>query len=78
MATKSVYLVWQTNRWLSNNSKVLAYIGDCWEDCMAMARKLFNLTDDEFNELNENAQVRREDDGVFVEEQCINAVYNGF
>jgi hypothetical protein len=45
---------------------------------MHKAKELFNLTDDEFNELNENAQVRREDDGVFIEEQFINAVYNGF
>ena len=78
MATKSVYLIWQTDRWLSHNSKELAYIGECWEDCMGMARKLFNLTDDEFNELNENAQVRREDDGIFMEEQFLNCVYNGF
>lgn len=78
MALKSIYLVWQTDKWLSTNSKALAYIGDCWEESMHKAKELFNLTDDEFNELNENAQVRREDDGVFIEEQFINAVYNGF
>jgi uncharacterized protein CbrC (UPF0167 family) len=78
MEKKSIYLVWQTDRWLSNNSKALAYIGDCWEDIMHEAKELFGLTDDEFNELNENAQIRRENDGVFIEEQVINAVYNGF
>lgn len=73
MEGNSVYLVWQTDCWLSHNSKTLVYLGNDYEDCCAQITKEFGLNMDDEEELLENAQVRRHDDGFFIEEQRINA-----
>lgn len=74
----SIYLVWQTDEWLSYRSSVLAYVGESYEDCCAQIKAACALTEDEYRELCDNAQVRRADDGFFVEEQTLNAFHSNF
>ena len=76
---KSIYLVWQTDQWLSNNSKVLAYIGEDYEDCVAQVASECHLNSDDEEELLVNAQVRRPNkDGFFIEEQRLNHFHDQF
>ena len=75
---KSIYLVWQTDQWLSSNSKVLAYIGEDYEDCVAQITKECNLNSDDEEELLVNAQVCRANDGFFIEEQRLNHFHDQF
>ena len=75
---KSIYLVWQTDQWLSNSSAVLAYIGEDYDDCCAQIAKECNLNNADYEELYENAQVRRTDDGFFIEEQRLNHFHSDF
>lgn len=75
---KSIYLVWQTDEWLSDSSKVLAYIGEDYEDCVAQIAKECHLNSDDEEELLEYAQVRRKDDGFFIEEQRLNHFHTEF
>lgn len=75
---KSIYLVWQTDVWVSNNSKVLAYIGEDYDDCVAQIAKELKLSYEEENELSENAQVRTNDFGIFIEEERLNHFHSQF
>ena len=75
---KSVYLVWQTDEWLSNSSKVLAYVGEDYEDCVAQITKECHLNSDDEEELLANAEVRRKKDGFFIEEQRLNCFHDQF
>lgn len=75
---KSIYLVWQTNVWFSNNSKVLAYIGEDYDDCVAQIAKELNLSHDDEKELSENAQVSTNDFGIFIEEERLNHFHSQF
>lgn len=74
----SIYLVWQTDEWLSYNSRVLAYVGESYEDCCAQIKAECSLSDDDYRELCDNGQVRRTDDGFFIEEQPLNAFHPDF
>lgn len=76
--SKSVYLVWQTDERLSNRNKVLAYVGEDYDDCCAQIASECNLSDEDYEELCENAQVRRTDDGFFIEEQRLNCFHDQF
>lgn len=78
MCKKEIFLVWQTDEWLSHSSKVLAYLGECYEDCCEKIREECDLNESDFNELMENAQVRRENDGFFVESVPINGFHPDF
>ena len=69
---KSIYLVWQTDVWFSNKSKVLAYIGEDYDDCVAQIAKELKLSYEEENELSENGQVSTKDFGIFIEEESLN------
>ena len=75
---KSIYLVWQTDVWVSNKSKVLAYIGEDYDDCVAQIAKELNLSHDDENELSENAQVSTNDFGIFIEEERLNHFHSQF
>lgn len=75
---KSIYLVWQTDVWVSNKSKVLAYIGEDYDDCVAQIAKELKLSYDEENELSENAQVITKDFGIFIEEERLNHFHSQF
>jgi len=75
---KSIYLVWQTDVCLSNNTKVLAYIGENYDDCVAQIAKELKLSYEEENELSENAQVSTKDFGIFIEEERLNHFHSQF
>lgn len=75
---REIYLVWQTDEWLSHSSKVLAYIGEDYEDCCAQIAKECHLNSDDEEELLANAQVRRVDDGFFIESVPINGFHPDF
>ena len=75
---KSIYLVWQTDVWCSNKSKVLAYIGEDYDDCVAQIAKELKLSYEEENELSENAQVSTKDFGIFIEEERLNHFHSQF
>lgn len=75
---KSIYLVWQTDVCVSNKSKVLAYIGEDYDDCVAQIAKELNLSHDDEKELSENAQVRTKDFGIFIEEERLNHFHSQF
>ena len=75
---REIYLVWQTDEWLSHSSKVLAYIGEDYEDCCAQIAKECHLNRDDEKELLVNAQVRRADDGFFIESVIINCFHPDF
>ena len=75
---KSIYLVWQTDVWVSNKSKVLAYIGEDYDDCVAQISKELKLSCEEEKELSENAQVSTKDFGIFIEEERLNHFHSQF
>lgn len=75
---KSIYLVWQTDVWVSNKSKVLAYIGEDYDDCVAQIAKELKLSYDDENELSEYAQVITKDFGIFIEEERLNHFHSQF
>ena len=75
---KSIYLVWQTDVWFSNKSKVLAYIGEDYDDCVAQIAKELNLSHDDKKGLSENAQVSTNDFGIFIEEERLNHFHSQF
>jgi hypothetical protein len=75
---KSIYLVWQTDVWVSNKSKVLAYIGEDYDDCVAQISKELKLSCEEEEELSENAQVSTKDFGIFIEEERLNHFHSQF
>lgn len=75
---KSIYLVWQTDVWVSNKSKVLAYIGEDYDDCVAQIAKELKLSYEEEKELSENAQVSTKDFGIFIEEERLNHFHSQF
>ena len=75
---KSIYLVWQTDVWISNKSKVLAYIGEDYDDCVAQISKELKLSCEEEKELSENAQVSTKDFGIFIEEERLNHFHSQF
>ena len=75
---KSIYLVWQTDVWFGNKSKVLAYIGEDYDDCVAQIAKELNLSYEEENELSENAQISTKDFGIFIEEERLNHFHSQF
>ena len=78
MEKQSVYLVWQTYERLSNKGKVLAYIGEDYDDCVAQIASELKLSYEEENELSENAQVSTKDFGVFIEEERLNHFHSQF
>lgn len=78
MEKQSVYLVWQTYERLSNKGKVLAYIGEDYDDCVAQISKELNLSCEEEKELSENAQVSTNDYGIFIEEERLNHFHSQF
>lgn len=75
---KSIYLVWQTDVWFANKSKVLAYIGEDYDDCVAQIAKELKLSYEEEKELSENAQVSTKDFGIFIEEERLNHFHSQF
>ena len=78
MKKQTIFIVWQTDQYLSTNDKVLAFVGtDFQKSCKAIAKKC-DLTKEEYNELFDNCQVRRYSDGFYIEEMTLDSFHHNF
>lgn len=84
MAKQSIYLGWRFYRDINTESVVreLVYLSSDWGDMVKTLKKEFSLSDREFAELNENAELKSGSfgyrGGLFIEEQIVGAFWNGY
>lgn len=84
MAKQSIYLGWRYFRDINTGElfRQLVYLSSDWDDMVKTLKKEFSLSDKEFAELNENAELKSESfgycGGLFIEEQVVGAFWNGY
>lgn len=84
MEKQSIYLGWRFYRDINTESVVreLVYLSSDWDDMVKTLKKEFSLSDREFAELNENAELKSGSfgycGGLFIEEQVVGAFWNGY
>ena len=84
MEKQSIYLGWRYYRDINTEDviSVLVYLSSDWDDMVKTLKKEFSLSDREFAELNENAELESEsfgyEGGLFIEEQVVGAFWNGY
>ena len=84
MEKQSIYLGWRYYRDINTKDVIreLVYLSSDWDDMAKTLKKEFSLSDREFAELNENAELKSESfgycGGLFIEEQVIDAFWNGY
>lgn len=79
MTQKTIYLCYETDKWISHESKELAYIGTDLEDCIAQLAEKFELTEKNKEQLRTNYQtISQQGYGYIIEEERTNCFVNGF
>ena len=77
METKSIYLAYTTDCWMSRDSRNLEYVGDNIYDVAAQITHYFGLSHRQEKELIENKQTTHQTVdckiGVLIEEVTLNA-----
>lgn len=71
---RSIYLCWYN----TNGKQTLCFIGNDYELACEKIREEFNLNPADYERLLEDSWLERENDDFFIEEQFINAFWNGF
>jgi hypothetical protein len=61
MTQETIYLCYETDKWISRESKELAYIGTDLEDCIAQMAREFELNERNKEQLRTNGQTISED-----------------
>lgn len=56
MEQKPIYLCYETDAWCSNSSRVLRYIGEDKEDCIAQLKAYRQMTDEQARQVRETDQ----------------------
>lgn len=82
MIQETIYLCYETDKWITRESKELAYIGTDLEDCIAQLAAKFELTENNKEQLRTNyqtiSQQGQEKYGYIIEEERTNSFVNGF
>ena len=79
MTQETIYLCYEADKWISHESKELAYIGTDLEDCIAQMAHEFELNERNKEQLRTNKQTISEDGyGYIIEEERTNCFANGF
>lgn len=79
MTQETIYLCYEADKWISRESKELAYIGTDLEDCIAQMAHEFELNERNKEQLRTNGQTISEDGyGYIIEEEKTNSFVNGF
>lgn len=56
MTQKQIYLCYETDKWHSNSSRVLRYIGEDKEDCIASLQAHRGMTDEQAEQVRNQDQ----------------------
>lgn len=82
MIQETIYLCYETDKWITRESKELAYIGTDLEDCIAQLAAKFELTETNKEQLRTNFQTISQQGqgkyGYIIEEERTNSFVNGF
>ena len=84
MEKQSIYLGWRYYRDINTEDEIsqLVFISSDYDTMVKTLEKEFSLSGAEFVELNENAELKSESfgycGGIFIEEQVIDAFWNGY
>lgn len=80
MEQKSIYLCYETDKWHTNASKVLVYLGENLEDCIAQLRKEFDLVPSDCDFLNNEMHTVgfERDRELLIEEERLNCFSNNW
>ena len=82
MIQETIYLCYETDKWITRESKELAYIGTDLEDCIAQLAEKFELTETNKEQLRTNFQTISQQGqgkyGYIIEEERTNSFVNGF
>lgn len=84
MAKQSIYLGWRYYRDINTKDVIreLVYISNDCDTMLKTLEKEFSLSDREFAELSENAELKSESfgycGGLFIEAQVVDAFWNGY
>lgn len=79
MTQETIYLCYEADKWLSHDSKLLAYVGTDLEDCIAQLAAYFELNRTNEEELRTNLQtISQRGYGYIIEEERTNCFINGF
>ena len=79
MTQETIYLCYEADKWISRESKQLAYIGTDLEDCIAQLAEKFELTENNAEQLRTNYQtISQQGYGYIIEEERTNSFVNGF
>lgn len=84
MAKQSIYLGWRYYRDINTKDVIreLVYISNDYGTMVKTLEEEFSLNDAELAELTENAELKSESfgycGGLFIEEQVIDAFWNGY
>ena len=79
MTQETIYLCYEADKWISRESKELAYIGTDLEDCISKMAHEFELNERNKEQLRTNRQTISEDGyGYIIEEERTNCFVNGF
>ena len=79
MTQETIYLCYEADKWISRESKQLAYIGTDLEDCITQLAEKFELTEENKEQLRTNGQtISEEGYGYIIEEELTNCFVNGF
>lgn len=74
MEQPRIYLCYETDKWHTHASKVLVYLGEDLEDCIAQLRKEFDLVPSYCEQLRNNMQTI----GLLIEEERLNCFSNNW
>ena len=79
MTQETIYLCYEADKWLSHESKQLAYIGTDLEDCIAQLAANLGLNEKNKEQLRTNYQtISQQGYGYIIEEERTNCFVNGF
>ena len=79
MTQETIYLCYEADKWISRESKQLAYIGTDLEDCIAQLAAKFELTEKNKEQLRTNYQtISQKGYGYIIEKERTNCFVNGF
>lgn len=80
MEQPTIYLCYETDKWHTNASKVLVYLGEQLEDCIAQLRKEFDLVPSDCEQLRNDMQTFgfEKDSELLIEEERLNCFSNNW